>query len=241
MKLEKQVVPKYYQLEQILRQGIASGKFGLSEPLPNERELCEEHGVSRTTVRSALAALEADGMIYREQGRGTFVKYNPDKWNFQLKGSFSDLFQAGANVTLTIENKKLVRPEAWLVQDMKLYAGESVYFFEGIRTFYSSLTTLFQVYVPEEIGKQIRLEDFGDVVFIRAVERIAMDPVKKALLTSSATVATQTIASKLGIEVGDPVLVQKLIHLSKHQKVLQVSNNYFPGDRYQHTTELERD
>lgn len=45
--------------------------------LPTERQLAAELGVTRTTVRHALAALEADGRISREVGRGTFVR-RPD-------------------------------------------------------------------------------------------------------------------------------------------------------------------
>ena len=41
--------------------------------LPSERELCDEFNVSRGTARQALAELEKAGIVYRKQGRGTFV------------------------------------------------------------------------------------------------------------------------------------------------------------------------
>jgi DNA-binding FadR family transcriptional regulator len=42
--------------------------------LPTERQLAADLGVTRTTVRHALAALDAEGRISREVGRGTFVR-----------------------------------------------------------------------------------------------------------------------------------------------------------------------
>ncbi len=53
---------------------IQSGVYPENSRLPTEREMCTEFGVSRITVRQALQALEDDGYILRQQGRGTFVK-----------------------------------------------------------------------------------------------------------------------------------------------------------------------
>ena len=73
MRLNKNPIPFYYQLELILRKRILSGKIKPLHALPTEKDLCEEFGISRTPVRQALLALEIDGLIRREQGRETFV------------------------------------------------------------------------------------------------------------------------------------------------------------------------
>jgi DNA-binding FadR family transcriptional regulator len=53
-----------------------SGRTGLGpgSRLPTERQLAAEMGVTRSGIRLALAALEADGLISREVGRGTFLR-----------------------------------------------------------------------------------------------------------------------------------------------------------------------
>lgn len=57
--------------EQILAESLRAG-LGPGSRLPTERQLAADLGVSRSGVRQALAALEAEGLISREVGRGTF-------------------------------------------------------------------------------------------------------------------------------------------------------------------------
>lgn len=57
-----------------LEQAIESGLFGPGERLPPERELVEQFGVSRVSVREALRSLEALGLIKVVAGRGCFVR-----------------------------------------------------------------------------------------------------------------------------------------------------------------------
>lgn len=58
-----------------LQSAIASGEFALGTSLPSERELMGAYRVSRTTVREALRALGAQGLIQVKRGRkgGSFV------------------------------------------------------------------------------------------------------------------------------------------------------------------------
>jgi GntR family uxuAB operon transcriptional repressor len=51
--------------------------LGPGSRLPTERQLAADLGITRTGVRHALAALEADGRISREVGRGTFLRAVP--------------------------------------------------------------------------------------------------------------------------------------------------------------------
>jgi DNA-binding GntR family transcriptional regulator len=61
------------QLQRALRERIFSGYYAPGSQFPSEAELVDEYNVSRTTVRSSLAALEAEGLIQRKWGVGTFV------------------------------------------------------------------------------------------------------------------------------------------------------------------------
>jgi GntR family transcriptional regulator of arabinose operon len=65
--------PLYQRVHGILRQRILNGEWAFGAMLSNEHDLCEQFGVSRGTIRQVLGELEKEGLIRREQGRGTFI------------------------------------------------------------------------------------------------------------------------------------------------------------------------
>ena len=67
-------VPLHRQLFLVLHDEIARGAIPAGNPLPTEQELCDQFGVSRITVRRALADLADQGYITRRQGVGSFVR-----------------------------------------------------------------------------------------------------------------------------------------------------------------------
>jgi GntR family transcriptional regulator len=66
--------PLYRQLAEDLRARILAGEFAVSEPMPTEAQLSARYRASRITVRHALALLDQEGLVHREQGRGSFVR-----------------------------------------------------------------------------------------------------------------------------------------------------------------------
>ncbi|MBB1489955.1 FadR family transcriptional regulator [Paracoccus sp. MC1862] len=57
---------------------IVSQEYGLEERLPSERQLAQDLGVARNTVREALDQVEAAGLIRRRAGSGSFVTFDPE-------------------------------------------------------------------------------------------------------------------------------------------------------------------
>lgn len=66
-------VPKYVQLVDSIRNRIENGIYRSGEQIPTEHELTDEYGISRHTVRQAITELVHQGILFREQGKGTFV------------------------------------------------------------------------------------------------------------------------------------------------------------------------
>jgi DNA-binding FadR family transcriptional regulator len=69
----------YRQVADQLRQLIDSGEYGIGSRLPTERELAQQFGLSRPTVREALIALEVEGRVRIRVGSGIYVRALADR------------------------------------------------------------------------------------------------------------------------------------------------------------------
>jgi DNA-binding FadR family transcriptional regulator len=73
--------------------------------LPPERDLARKLGVTRNAVRKALADLEAEGLIWRKVGKGTFVQNNP-----LTSPDFFPGFAAQTNPVEIMEVMQIIQP-----------------------------------------------------------------------------------------------------------------------------------
>lgn len=87
----QQGLPKYAELREVLRAAIADGFWKQGEKIPPEIELARVTPFSLGTVQKALKALQADGLLQRRQGHGTFVRPSRAKfahpWHFRFRSS----------------------------------------------------------------------------------------------------------------------------------------------------------
>jgi DNA-binding FadR family transcriptional regulator len=57
-----------------IREMIEAESFGDSGRLPSERDLARQLGITRSILRKSLSELEAEGLIWRQVGKGTFAR-----------------------------------------------------------------------------------------------------------------------------------------------------------------------
>jgi DNA-binding GntR family transcriptional regulator len=88
---------RYAQVARDLSERIASGEYAVGALLPTELELCDRYGVSRHTVRAAIAELQQSGLVSRRKKVGTRVEAaQPHAHYRQALTSLEDLVQFGA-------------------------------------------------------------------------------------------------------------------------------------------------
>jgi DNA-binding GntR family transcriptional regulator len=75
----------YRQIADDLRSAILSGRLPDGARVPSEERLCQEHGVSRTTVRKAIEVLKGEGLVDVRAPLGTFVRNAQPRETVQLR------------------------------------------------------------------------------------------------------------------------------------------------------------
>jgi GntR family transcriptional regulator len=84
-------VPLYQQIKHVLLQDIKSGVLEPHARLPSERQLVEQFGVSRITVRQALTELVQEGYLYAQPAKGFFVAEQPQPYELNVLLSFTSV------------------------------------------------------------------------------------------------------------------------------------------------------
>ena len=124
--------PLYKQLSQVLRNRISSGDWKVHDKIPPEPELCKEFEVSRMTVRLALDELCRDGIIFRRQGKGTFV--SQPKINQQLSSfySFNGILEDGQNIRKDIISWVSGFPDEEQQEALQVKSSDSVFIIQRV-------------------------------------------------------------------------------------------------------------
>jgi len=102
--------PKYLRIYAELRDRISSGQWPAGSPLPAQRELAGEFGVSIMTLRQALQLLTDDGLVAARHGSGTYVaaRYAYDLGH--LRSFAADLADQGAEISTRLLATEIITP-----------------------------------------------------------------------------------------------------------------------------------
>ena len=102
--MKREAVPLHAEVATLLRNQILSGSLPSGAQIPPLRELSEDLGVARMTVRQAMDTLEDEGLIERFAGRGTFVRQIalPERQQLNMRADLSELHSMVAQLEVSI-------------------------------------------------------------------------------------------------------------------------------------------
>jgi GntR family transcriptional regulator len=104
-------VPLYYQLISIIKRNLSVGMLKAGDIIPSEAELCDALDISRSTVRQAIGELEAEGLVVRRRGLGTYI--SEPKMNRSIEDIYSftrEMKAMGLNPSSVVHEFEVVRP-----------------------------------------------------------------------------------------------------------------------------------
>ncbi|MGE0581654.1 MAG: GntR family transcriptional regulator [Steroidobacteraceae bacterium] len=234
--------PRYYQVYVTLRAWVRDGTYGPGAQIPTEAALCELFGVSRITVRKALAQLVNEGWLVRHQGRGTFVELSAARApaSLDLGEALNQVADLAAMTQVQGAQSAEVTADDETRAALELAAGARVWKSSHVRTLRGVPLALITTFVPLDIGAKVdRLHPAKGLPMFELLARSGIK-VREADQWIGATLANLEAGRALAVGIGAPLLrLTRVVFDAKRRPVERVVALY-RADAYQYRMRLVR-
>ena len=228
-------IPYYYQIVQVLRESIddIENKESSEEiQLPSEAELCDLFSVNRGTIRHALDLLEREGLIYREKGRGAFVRRRRVELDLSyLCSTTDDLKNRGWEPRTEVFSITKVSPRSHIRSSLKLAEDEKVWEVYRRRLANEEPISLQRAYFPVDLMPDLIKLDLTQSFFSIWQNIYHIQP-RDAEQTIRTRTATSEEAELLSISDCDPIFEISRITYDVNNHPFEYLTSVWRGDRY---------
>jgi GntR family transcriptional regulator len=204
------------------------------DALLGERQLEEQFGVSRITVRRAISDLVQDGALVRIKGKGTFVSHGLVRSTLHLASFNEDMRAAGFEPSTRVINASQAVPPVAAAEHLGLAPGQAAYCVTRLRLANGAPVSVDESWLPPVVVPGLRAEDLtGSLYRLLAATG---HPVQHAEQTVEAAAAPEETAELLGIQPGAPVLLFRRRSFTGQEDPgtpIEYSISSYRSDRYQ--------
>lgn len=235
----KSPMPLHAQAEMLLRQLIQEEDYQNGKVLPNEVELAKKLAISRTTLRQSINKLVFEGLLVRKKRSGTRVAQNAVSSKSNNWLSFSQEMKLRG---IPIRNFELhvtwVTPDENLINFFDIKSDRKVLKMERVRGRPDEPFVYFVSYFHPRVGLT------GDEDFKRPLyEMLEQEHHVVATLSKeeiSAVAAEASIAEKLRVTSGSPLLFRKRFVFDQGERPIEYNLGYYKANSFVYTVESTR-
>ncbi len=232
-------IPLYYQLYEILYDQIQEGIWQPEDMLPTESELVERYNLSRATVRQAFEMLVNQGLVYRRQGRGTFVSRPAFEQNLNRIISFwEDMKQRGLKPGTIVLSSELIQAPDDVLESLEIEPGQELASLVRLRLADDEPLSMEHSLLVHDLCPGVLDQDYAN----NSLRKMLADQYNIRIVSAKQTIravpATKQLAELLDIDVASPLLHIARISYAETGTPIEYLRINLRGDRYAFHTEL---
>lgn len=238
--MASEVQPLHDRLVDLLRNKIRMDMAPHSK-LPSERALAESYGVSRNTVRAALAKLEMTGVIYRSRGRGTFVA-NPAAEPTDLAETYSfseQMADQGRRANSRVLYLQQFPANDYIVEHLHVPLGTPTYKLKRIRLADEVPLMVERTFLPADRFPKLKASDVEREGLYNLMKDHYDSPVSDAAEAFFASSMSAKDAAMLNVPKGSPSLSMQRTTTNVKGEIVEFTLSITRADqfvyRYHHT------
>jgi GntR family transcriptional regulator len=240
-------IPLVYQLGEAIREKIVRGEYAVGQPIPTEDQLEKCYGVSRTTVRLALAKLVNEGYIRRQQGKGTYVnpqglvtKGNPKPLSrdmFGVKSTTQIIQSAGMKVRTDVLHFSQELPSQDVAEKLGIKEKDPVLHFERLRYANERPLVLEKSWIPAAECPNLQREDVKGSLYLVLFQKYRHH-IAAAHQSLRAVLATEPDTRILGLQIGEPVMLVRGVTYLQDGRAIELQESHFRAESIEFIIEL---
>ena len=231
-------LPLWYQVTESLRARIHGRTPDDPLRLPTEAQLADEYGVAVSTVRQALAALEADGLITRRRRHGTFITDNaPTHPPLHVLGSVDTILAQQAGDEVRVLSRALVPTPTALAHHFP--AVGSLMEYQRLRLQSGTPLSYAENHLRPEHAAMIATDDLQAAPMTELLRDQALIPLARIDNTVEACPAPPRIADLLQIPLASPVLRSTNVTYDTQGHVVDAALIHYRAVRFQYAVSLD--
>ena len=177
--------------------GLVAQELRVGDAIPSERHLSQQFGLSRMTVRQAVDTLVTEGVLVREQGRGTFVAPQRIDFEMRLTTFGEEMRRRGMEPATTVLTAQVVAATPDVATALEIEPRQKVHFLYRVRSADGTPICIEQVWVPVALAPSL-FDSGPPASMYEALRDLGLAP-EWGEDTLSADEATDTEASLLGL------------------------------------------
>jgi GntR family transcriptional regulator len=233
-------LPLYHQLYELLRGNISRGEWRPGDMIPPESELVERYQVSRTTVRQVLDMLVNEGLIYREQGRGTFVAHpTVEQTLVRIVNFTEDMRMRGCEPSSKVLFSGLVPAPQDIAEKLEVEPGEELARLERLRLADEEPMGVEESYLVHRRCPGVLQGDYVSNSLREALARDYGIRWTHARQSIRAILAPRDLAGLLAIQPPSALLFIERVSYSQAGVPVEFLRIYYRADRYVLYNELQ--
>lgn len=235
-------------IAKLLAQRIAHGEYPVGTVMPNEVDLAEQLGVSRSTLRAALGELQQAGMISRRRNAGTRVEAlhplrGPGSYS-QTLATIEDVAQYGAQTDRHVQEMTNEVTDETLAALLDCPPGQTWLRVSSLRSAPGASSPPLcwtDVYVAPLFAPLVRerIADYPGLIST-LIEDFAGHQTAEIRQTITALGVPKHLVAPLKVKPGAHALEITRSYLDAKDRVFIVSRSIHPADRFSYETRLRR-
>jgi GntR family transcriptional regulator len=214
---------------------VAASRVG--DRLPSERELSLRWGVARMTVRAAMDALVAEGLVERRHGSGTYVVPRPFARVLGLTSFTQDMAARGLVAESRVLDFETTTADATIAGRLRVPVGDPVIRFTRLRYGSGDAMAVETTWIPAGLVPGLRPEDLDGSLYELLARRYRIVP-GAARVTIEPINPDPETRRLLTIPAGQACLRLHMLDADLRGRVIMVASCVYRGDKYQLSADI---